>query len=151
MRPDVDLEPVWSGYQTGIQKALTDRPTSPPGTKFVYSDINFVLLGEIVQRVSGQSLPDFTRDQIFAPLGMHGSLAFVADGPAVPHRAIGYSEAGDHWRRTDQSSTSAVLGDGGIYSSIDDLARWDAALYDDRLLGPAARALAFFEEVLARP
>src|SRR3546814_4928539 len=45
--------------------------------------------------------------------------------------------------RTDQSQTSAVLGDGGIYSSIDDLARWDAALYDDRLLGDESRRLAF--------
>src|SRR3546814_13799645 len=45
--------------------------------------------------------------------------------------------------RTDQSTTSAVLGDGGIYSSIDDLARWDAALYDDRLLSDASRAMAF--------
>ena len=50
---------------------------------------------------------------------------------------------GAGWTRTDQSSTSAVLGDGGIYSSIDDLARWDAALYDDRLLSAASRALAF--------
>ena len=47
------------------------------------------------------------------------------------------------WERTDQSLTSAVLGDGGIYSSIDDLAKWDAALYDDRLLGMESRRLAF--------
>ena len=47
------------------------------------------------------------------------------------------------WARTDQNAYSAVLGDGGIYSSIDDLARWDAALYDDRLLSDASRALAF--------
>ena len=47
------------------------------------------------------------------------------------------------WTRTDQSSTSAVLGDGGIYSSIDDLAKWDAALYDDRLLSAESRRLAF--------
>lgn len=46
------------------------------------------------------------------------------------------------WQRTDQSATSAVLGDGGIYSNVDDLARWDAALYDDRLLSDASRALA---------
>jgi CubicO group peptidase (beta-lactamase class C family) len=65
----------------------------------------------------------------------------------VPHRAWGYSAAGAGWERTDQSSTSAVLGDGGIYSSIDDLARWDAALYDDRLLSDASRALAFSPQV----
>src|SRR5205807_7887041 len=47
MRPDLDLEPAWSGYQTGINKALIDTPRSPPGVRFVYSDINFILLGEI--------------------------------------------------------------------------------------------------------
>jgi len=74
---------------------------------------------------------------------MRHTLAHVADGPAVPDRAYGYSEVDGHWQRTDQSLTSAVLGDGGIYSSVDDLANWDAALYDDRLLGDASRMLAF--------
>lgn len=126
-----------------------DRLLFPAGTAYRYSNSGYALLSLVVERASGLDYPAFLRTRIFAPLGMHGSLAFVADGPAVPHRAIGYSEAGDHWRRTDQSSTSAVLGDGGIYSSIDDLARWDAALYDDRLLGPAARALAFSPQVEA--
>jgi CubicO group peptidase (beta-lactamase class C family) len=78
---------------------------------------------------------------------MHDTLAFVEGGPPVPHRAYGYSEGAGGWTRTDQSTTSAVLGDGGIYSSIDDLARWDAALYDDRLLSDASRALAFGPQV----
>src|SRR5262249_41766143 len=56
MRPDVDLVPAWSGYQTGIHKALLDKPTSVPGARFVYSDINFVLLGEIATRLSGKTL-----------------------------------------------------------------------------------------------
>ena len=67
----------------------------------------------------------------------------VAEGMQIAHRAYGYSEIDGAWQRTDQSNTSAVLGDGGIYSSIDDLARWDAALYDDRLLSDASRKLAF--------
>ena len=90
---------------------------------------------------------DFLRERIFLPLGMRDTLAYVRGGPEVPHRAFGYSEIGDHadrhWTRTDQSLTSAVLGDGGIYSSIDDLAKWDAALYDDRLLSDASRRMAF--------
>jgi CubicO group peptidase (beta-lactamase class C family) len=61
----------------------------------------------------------------------------------VANRAYGYSEEHGSWQRTDQSQTSAVLGDGGIYSSIDDLAKWDAALYDDRLLSKESRELAF--------
>ncbi len=74
LRPDLDLKPAWSGYETGIQKALMDRPINPPGVKFVYSDINYILLGEIVRRVSGQSLPQYAHDRIFAPLGMNESM-----------------------------------------------------------------------------
>lgn len=70
MRPDLDLEPEWSGYETGIQKALIDVPAAPPGNRFTYSDINFLLLGEIVSRCSGKSLPEYAAQQIFQPLGM---------------------------------------------------------------------------------
>jgi CubicO group peptidase (beta-lactamase class C family) len=61
----------------------------------------------------------------------------------VPDRAFGYSRSATGWTRDDQSITSAVLGDGGIYTSIEDLARWDAALYDDRLLSTESLRLAF--------
>jgi uncharacterized protein YbbC (DUF1343 family) len=70
LRPDVDLEPEWSGYETGIQKALIDKPVAAPGERFIYSDINFILLGEIVRRVSGRPLDQFAREEIFLPLGM---------------------------------------------------------------------------------
>ncbi len=81
LRPDVDLEPAWTGYETGIAKAVVDLPTAPPGTKFVYSDINFILLGEIVRRVGGVPLPDFARNEIFTPLGM-------ADTSYLPNLSI---------------------------------------------------------------
>src|SRR5229473_3157123 len=74
MRPDLDLLPAWNGYETGIQMALREKPTSAPGARFVYSDINFILLGEIVRRVSGQTLPDFARQIVFDPLGMSDSM-----------------------------------------------------------------------------
>src|SRR5260370_18956750 len=74
MRPDVDLAPEWSGYETGVRLALIDKPASPPGARFVYSDINFILLGEIVRRVSGQTLPDFARRTFFAPLAMSATV-----------------------------------------------------------------------------
>ena len=73
---------------------------------------------------------------------MTATLAREDEGPPVPDRAFGYSLIGGRWERTDQSPTSAVLGDGGIYSSITDLAKWDAAWYDDRLLSAPSRALA---------
>ena len=74
MRPDVDLKPEWKGYDTGLRLALIDRPTAPPDSRFTYSDINFVLLGEIVARVSGKSLADFAREEIFVPLGMTDTM-----------------------------------------------------------------------------
>ena len=129
-----------------------DRLYFPPGSSYRYSNSGYALLALVVERASGMSFPDYLRIRIFQPLGMRDTLAYVAGGPEVPHRAWGYSETCDGrghagWTRTDQNAYSAVLGDGGIYSSIDDLARWDAALYDDRLLGDASRALAFGHQV----
>lgn len=114
-----------------------------PGRKWRYSNGGYALLALIVERASGQSFPEFLRQRIFLPLGMQNTLAYVQEGPRVPNRAYGYSRRGGEWTRTDQSLTSSVLGDGGIYSSIDDLARWDAALYDGRLLSDESRRLAF--------
>ena len=70
LRPDLDLEPAWSGYETGIRKALSDKPAGPPETKFVYSDINFELAGEIVRRVSGLPENEYLKQILFDPLGM---------------------------------------------------------------------------------
>jgi len=120
-----------------------DRTYFAPGSDYRYSNSGYALLALIVERASGQDFPTFLRERIFLPLGMANTLAYVREGPPVPNRAWGYSLVDGAWQRTDQSQTSAVLGDGGIYSSIEDLARWDAALYDDRLLSRTSRALAF--------
>ena len=120
-----------------------DRLYFAPGASWRYSNSGYALLSLIVARASGKPFPDFLRERIFQPLGMDHTLAYVRGGPEIRDRAYGYSEIDGRWSRTDQSSTSAVLGDGGIYSSIDDLAKWDAALYDDRLLSDAMRKLAF--------
>ena len=114
-----------------------------PGTGYRYSNSGYVLLGLIVERASGQRLPAFLHRRIFQPLHMEHTLLREPDGPQPAHRAYGYSEQDGHWLRTDQDQTSATRGDGGIYSSIDDLARWDAALYDGRLLKESSRRLAF--------
>ena len=124
-----------------------DRTYFKPGSGYRYSNSGYALLALIVERASGKTFQEFLRGRIFLPLGMHDTLAYVHDGPEVPHRAFGYSEIEGRWVRTDQSTTSAVLGDGGVYSSIEDLAKWDAALYDDRLLSDASRAAAFSAHV----
>ena len=70
LRPDLDLSPAWSGYDTAIRMAVAEEPRQRPGYTFRYSDINFELLGEIVRRVSGEPLDVFARHEIFEPLGM---------------------------------------------------------------------------------
>ncbi|NZA24861.1 beta-lactamase family protein [Luteimonas sp. SJ-92] len=120
-----------------------DRLYFAPGTDYRYSNSAYALLALIVGKASGLDFAGFLRARVFAPLAMDGTVAFEDGVSAVARRAYGHSQVDGAWRRTDQSPTSAVLGDGGIYSSIDDLAKWDAALYDDRLLSEASRALAF--------
>lgn len=121
----------------------TPRLYFAPGTGYRYSNSAYALLALVVERVSQQAYPVFLQQHIFTPLGMRDTLAYVNNGPAVSHRAYGYSWVDGRWQRTDQSATSAVLGDGGIYSNLHDLALWDAALYDNRLLSDAFRKLAF--------
>ena len=69
LRPDVDLHP-WSGYDAAIELAKDEVPTAAPGETFVYSDINFFLLGDIVTRITGQSLDVYLKRTVFVPLGM---------------------------------------------------------------------------------
>ncbi len=114
-----------------------------PGKGYRYSNSGYALLALIVGKASGKDFASFLKERIFSPLGMHDTIAYEPGLSTVNNRAYGYSEEHGIWTRTDQSQTSAVLGDGGIYSSIDDLAKWDAALYDDRLLSTQSRELAF--------
>jgi len=108
-----------------------------PGTRWSYSNSGYVVLGLVVARISGKPFAQFLRERIFAPLGMRETLAYEKGRREVPQRAYGHAKAGHGWKETDQSSTSATLGDGGIYSSLDDLAKWDEALAQHTLLSEA--------------
>jgi CubicO group peptidase (beta-lactamase class C family) len=114
-----------------------------PGSSYRYSNSAYALLALIVERASGRTFATFLNERVFLPLGMAQTVAYQEGISTVSHRAFGYTMKGGAWTRKDQSITSAVLGDGGIYSSIDDLAKWDAALYDSRLLSDESRRLAF--------
>ncbi|MFC5581697.1 serine hydrolase domain-containing protein [Rhodanobacter terrae] len=143
-----DLIPAGTTRQlddNDVLRMLSDAPKSyfTPGSAYRYSNSGYVLLGLVVEQASGEGLPAFLQQRIFRPLHMDHTLLYVRGGPGVSHRAYGYSEENGVWKRTDQDLTSATRGDGGIYSSIDDMAKWDAALYDDRLLSDASRKLAF--------
>jgi CubicO group peptidase (beta-lactamase class C family) len=120
-----------------------DRTYFPPGTGYRYSNSGYALLALIVERVSGQTFATFLRERVFQPLGMHATVAHEEGISTLANRAFGYSEIDGRWVRTDQSQTSAVLGDGGIYSTIEDLAKWDAALRENRLLEPESLKAAY--------
>jgi CubicO group peptidase (beta-lactamase class C family) len=120
-----------------------DRTYFRPGTGYRYSNGGYALLALIVQRASGKTFATFLRERIFQPLAMFNTVAYEEGISTVDNRAFGYTEEAGAWNRTDQDQTSAVLGDGGIYSSIDDFAKWDAALYDGRLLQPSSLRAAF--------
>ena len=106
----------------------------PPGEKFRYSNGGYALLALIVENVSGKRFAVWLRENIFQPIGMHNTLAYERGVSEIPHRALGYTQRGTTFEETDQSPTSAVLGDGGIYSSIADLVQWDRALYGEKLV-----------------
>lgn len=108
-----------------------------PGTKWSYSNSGYVLLGLIVEKVSGEPFRTFLSERIFQPLKMTHTVAFVKGKNNVSNRAYGYSQKGETLEETDQSSTSATLGDGGVYSNLEDLARWDSALAHHTLLSEA--------------
>ncbi|MFZ2055442.1 MAG: serine hydrolase domain-containing protein [Candidatus Aminicenantales bacterium] len=108
-----------------------------PGTRLTYSNSGYVLLGLLVQRVSGRPFAEYLHDRIFVPLKMTGTLAYESGKKDVPNRAYGHTREGGLWRETDQSPTSATLGDGGVYSSLSDLLKWDEALRRHTLLSEA--------------
>lgn len=120
-----------------------DRTYFAPGTDYRYSNSGYALLALVVGQASGVDFATFLETRIFRPLGMDSTVALEEGRSTVGERAYGYSHEDGRWTRTDQSPTSAVLGDGGIYSSVTDLARWDAALYDERLLRRESLAQAF--------
>lgn len=95
-----------------------------PGTRFRYSNTGYAILAEIVSTVSGKRFHQYLIEHIFKPLSMDTSLAYVPGENSISNRAYGYSMLTSGYKRSDQSRTSTVLGDGGIYSSTMDLRNW---------------------------
>ena len=137
--PNVPDEKIPQIHDDGVLKLLEQQSAGqfPPGSRWQYSNSGYVVLGLIVEKVAGRPFGHFLHDRIFAPLQMTHTLAYEKGKNEVPHRAYGHTKENKGWRETDQSSTSATLGDGGIYSSVDDLERWDRALREHTLLSAA--------------
>lgn len=119
-----------------------------PGSEFRYSNSGYALLALIVERVSGISFAAFLKKHIFEPLRMNNTVAYEPGVSVVHNRAYGYTQRDHRFERTDQSLTSSVLGDGGIYSSVEDLNKWDQALYTTQLVGAETLDQAFTPGVM---
>jgi uncharacterized protein YbbC (DUF1343 family)/CubicO group peptidase (beta-lactamase class C family) len=139
LRPDVDLEPVWKGYGTGIKLAYAEKPVAPVGGRFIYSDINFILLGEIVQRVSGESLPEFVRRRVFEPLGMKHTMF---NPPAALRSSIAPTERlpnGTILRGVVHDPTTrfmgGIAGHAGMFSTAGDLSRFATMMLGEGAIG----------------
>jgi len=135
LRPDLDLEPAWTGYETGIHRALVDPPAGPPGVRFVYSDINFILLGEIVRRLSGETLADYTHQVVFAPLGMHDTM-FQPPAALRPRIAPTEMLSKEHLllrgivHDPTARNMGGIAGHAGLFSTAGDLGRFCQMLLD---------------------
>src|SRR5947209_8274066 len=141
LRPDLDLNTPWQGQEEAFRRANAEKPQSPPGAQFLYSDINFIVLGELVQRVSGMSLEKYADAHIFQPLGMKHT-GFLP--PAAWQPKIAATLAIDNRRLLrgfvhDPTSErmGGVAGHAGLFSTAADLALYAQALIDrSKILTP---------------
>jgi CubicO group peptidase (beta-lactamase class C family) len=114
-----------------------------PGSQYKYSNSAYAVLAMIIEKVSGLTFAQYLQQNIFKPVGMDNTVALEEGISTVKNRAMGYAVDNDKFVFKDQSLTSAVLGDGGIYSSITDLFKWDQVLYTDKLISTKTLNQAF--------
>ncbi len=140
--PDFDLRERWTGYDEAIKRLYREPLRNQPGARFVYSDINYIALGEVVRRVSGQMLDEFARKNIFVPLGMRETgfnpAATLTSRIAPTEKRRGQMNylgdsgenagpQGEQWLRGQvhdptSSRMNGVAGHAGLFSTADDLA-----------------------------
>jgi uncharacterized protein YbbC (DUF1343 family)/CubicO group peptidase (beta-lactamase class C family) len=132
LEPDLDLKTQWEGKETAYEMAFAETPAAPPGSGFVYSDINFITLGALVERVSGETLDAYTAKHIFTPLKMTRTRF---SPPALWRAKIAptqYDEMEHMLRGVVHDPTArrmgGVAGNAGLFSTGDDLAKFAQAL-----------------------
>jgi uncharacterized protein YbbC (DUF1343 family)/CubicO group peptidase (beta-lactamase class C family) len=137
--PDLDLKADWHGRDTAFQMAMQAKPMYPPGSRFLYSDINFETLGFLVEKVTGQPLNVFADANIYAPLGMRDTR-FLPPASWRPRIApTQYDEHGKMLRGVVHDPTArrmdGVAGHAGLFSTADDLARFaEEMLHGNKIL-----------------
>ena len=121
-----------------IVKLTEDKPLDfEPGTKFKYDNTGYILLGYIIEKVSGQKYADYLRAHIFDPIGMHDT-GYDTAREIIPHRAAGYNNTGMTWINAPYLAMSLPYAAGSLYSTVDDLLLWDQALYAKKPLTAAS-------------
>ena len=146
LRPILDLDPPWEGHDKAIQLACHERLVRPAGKAFVYSDINYILLGEVIHRVSGSPLEEFAPQRVFVPLGM-SDTGFNPGGEKLGRVAPTERKKDGEIRKGEVHDPRAfrmggVAGHAGLFSTVDDIAVWAQMLlnggsYDGvRVLSP---------------
>ncbi|MDZ4729216.1 MAG: serine hydrolase domain-containing protein [Xanthomonadales bacterium] len=103
----------------------------PPGSQYLYSNSGYLLLAHVVKRVSGQSLREYAQQNLFGPLGMTQSHFHDDHTEIVPRRASGYAPTDDGFHIS--MTTLDMVGDGGVFTSVDELLQWDRNFYNNRL------------------
>ena len=132
---DLDLKQPWNGLEEGYNRANATKLVNPPGSTFVYSDVGFVVLGELVQKVSGMTLDQYAQQYVFGPLGMT-STHFNPPMSAASHTAPTQRDehTGQMVRGTVHDPTAkqmgGVAGDAGLFSTADDVAKFAQAILD---------------------
>lgn len=104
-----------------------------PGTQFRYSNTGFCMLANIVEKVSWMRYQDFIATKIFEPLKMSHSM-MLQKNKEIPDRAFGYHNGNGQWKFADQSITSATMGDGCVYTSLNDYEKWMEGLWHQQLI-----------------
>jgi CubicO group peptidase (beta-lactamase class C family) len=131
LRPDLDLDEPWSGYETAVSKACAEKLVALPGERFIYSDINYLVLGEVVRLVGGRQISDFVRERVFVPLNMVDT-GFLPS-PEMMSRIAPSERRNDRIIRGEVHDPTAfrmggVAGHAGLFSTADDLAIYAQAL-----------------------
>jgi uncharacterized protein YbbC (DUF1343 family)/CubicO group peptidase (beta-lactamase class C family) len=144
LAPDLDLTTPWEGKDLAIQLACVTPPETTPGSGFVYSDINFIMLGAVVEKVSGETLDQYTAKHIFAPLKMLHTRFLPPASWRARIAPTQYDENEHMLRGVVHDPTSrrmgGVAGHAGLFSTGDDLAKFAQALLNGGggILSPAA-------------
>jgi uncharacterized protein YbbC (DUF1343 family)/CubicO group peptidase (beta-lactamase class C family) len=133
LRSDLDLKPYWRGLDEAYARANGEKLVNPPGSVFLYSDINFIVLGELVQRVSGMPLNQYAQDYIFGPLGMTMTTFNPPETWTLRIAPTEHDErTGAMLRGVVHDPTAramgGVAGHAGVFSTADDLAKFAQAM-----------------------